>query len=137
MPMIIDSIDYIARQKQRSVLFVTFMPANETGCFDDEAFDWKNCATRKRVIDWLESNKIDYLFCHRFWADGLLEYPYQGQVYLDVPYDQENEQYKKIEDYFENPDGSMKDETVRFCYITLEQAMKNTHHDKPGYGDDW
>lgn len=137
MPMIINSIDYIARQKKRDVLFVTFMPLNEDGYFADEAFDWENCVTRKRVIDWLESNEIGYLFCHRFWADGLLEYPYQGQVYIDVPFDQNNKQFKKLQDYFENPDGSMKDPTVRFCYITLEQAMKNAHHDKPGYWDDW
>ena len=137
MPMVIDSIDYIARQKKRDVLYVTFMPINDDGYFDDEDFDWENCYTRKRVIDWLEFNKIGYQFCHRFWADGLLDYPYQGQVYIDAPFDQNNEQYKILEDYFENPDGSMKDPTVRFCYITLEQAMRNVHHDEPGYWEDW
>ena len=62
MPMVIDSIDFIARQKKRDVLYVTFMPMNEAGYFDDEAFDWENCDTRKRVIDWLEVNKIGYQY---------------------------------------------------------------------------
>jgi len=137
MPMIIDSIDRIARKKQRDVLYVTFMPLNETGHFDDDIFDWENCQARRRVIKWLETNKINYQFCHRFWADGLLEYLYQGQIYLGVVYDDKNELYKKLESYFENSDGSMKDPFVRFCYITLEQAMKNVHHDAPAYWDDW
>jgi len=135
MPMIIDSIDRIARIKQRAVLYVTFAPLNDDGYFADEGFDWENCETRKRVIDWLELNNISYQFCQRFWADGLLDYPYQGQIYLDVPFYRENAGYKKLENYFENPDGSMKDKTIRFCYIPLKAAMKNAHHDNPGYWD--
>jgi len=137
MPMIIDPIDAIARKKQRTVLYVTFVPLNDKGYFDAEGFDWENCETRKRVINWLESNNISYRFCQLFLEDGVLVCPYLGHIYLDVPFHRENAEYKKLENYFENPDGSMKDETVRFCYLPLKAAMKNAHHDDPDYWDNW
>jgi len=31
----------------------------------------------------------------------------------------------------------MKIDGVVFCYLPLEMAMKNAHHDEPGFWDRW
>lgn len=62
---------------------------------------------------------------------------YLGDVCLDVPYDENNEKYQMVQAYLENPDGTMRDEKVRFYCLLLEYAMKNAHHDEPGFWDKW
>jgi hypothetical protein len=59
-----------------------------------------------------------------------------GHLYIDVPYDQSNETYIKIEKYLENPDGSMHFNGVKFAYLPLELAMENSEQDDPGFWDD-
>jgi hypothetical protein len=48
-----------------------------------------------------------------------------------VPYDRDNPQYRKVESYFENPDGTMRLPGVVFWLLRLATAMKNAHHDNP------
>lgn len=62
MPMIIEPIDKIARQKGRDVLYVSFYQNDDLNvdllsCPD---FDWQNCIVRKEVICWLEENNIKW-----------------------------------------------------------------------------
>ena len=38
-----------------------------------------------------------------------------------------------LESYLERPDGTMFFETVRFYVVQLKAAMKNAHHDEPGF----
>ncbi|WP_340122667.1 hypothetical protein [Methylobacter svalbardensis] len=42
-----------------------------------------------------------------------------------------------LRDYLENPDGSMRFETVGFWVLPLETAMKNAHHDESGFWERW
>ena len=135
MPMLIDPIDQIARQKQRTVLYVVF---DDPDSNDFEAsFDWENCKNRQRVITWFDEQAIQYQPCFQVWSDGLLQCPYRGQLYIDVPFETDNSVYKKLEAYFENQDGSMKNPEITFCYLPLKRAMKNAHHDEEGYWDNW
>ncbi len=64
---------------------------------------------------------------------------YFGQLYIDVPYDRNNPDYQKLEAMLENADGTSKTPGVIFCYLPLKDAIKNAHHDAPGYWDnkDW
>jgi hypothetical protein len=32
--------------------------------------------------------------------------PYQGQIYIDVPFDENDSQYQKLVGYLENPDAA-------------------------------
>ena len=131
MPQLVGPIDRIARQKQRDVLFITFH--DDDGFCSD--FDWENCLIRQEVIDWLETNAIPYQQCFSMGSDGLLCCPYQGQLYLDAPYERNDPLYQKVEGYFENPDGTMRLPGVKFWLLPLATAMKNAHHDDPHYGD--
>ncbi len=134
MPYIIDPIDKIARQKQRDVLYINFHNINKD--ILEHSFDWENSKDRQQVIHWLNVQSISYYPCFQVWNDGLIICPYMGQLYLDVPYDNNNRLYKQLEAFFKNHENSMKFPDVTFCYLPLEIAMQNAHHDNPNYGND-
>lgn len=143
MPMLIQHIDAIARQKQRDVLYVMFKSPNERSLGDDDYdpldrffIDWENLPVRQEIIDWLESNAMKWQPCGHFAKTNLM-LSYQGQIYIDVPYDKSLMEYRKLEDFLENPDGSMKLPNTVFCYLPLDRAMDNVSHDEPGFWEKW
>jgi hypothetical protein len=58
-------------------------------------------------------------------------------TYIDVPFDEENKDYKKVQKYLENENGTAKDPNLSFFYLPLEIAMENAHHDEPGFWEKW
>ena len=126
MPYLIKHIDQIAREKNRDVLFIVF----DRDVFDDGNHDeWP---ARKDVISWFESHNIKIQPCGNIASEHGFD-SYSGQLYIDVPFDESNPEYTKARDYLENPDGSMRTPGITFCYLPLERAMKNKHHDEPGF----
>ncbi len=137
MPQLIQHIDQIAREKQRAVLFLLFKKPDSHP--DDDfglSFDYEGCAARNEIQAWLTANDIEYCNCAEFASENCMM-PYQGQLYIDVPFDENDPQYRKLAGYLENPDGSMKLPGVLFCYLPLEKALKNAHHDEPGFWEKW
>lgn len=139
MPQMIDHIDAIARKKQRDVLFVTFdvrfIPAADEW-EDNEDFDYETDPRREALCQWLEAQNIEWQPCGDFartngWRS------YRGQIYLDIPFDEHDVKYQRVREHLENPDGSMRDEYTVFNYMTLATAMKNAHHDAPGFWEEW
>jgi len=136
MPQIIEPIDRIARLRKRDVLYLTFFkPSNDSLVVDE--FDWRNCTRRKLVIRWLDKNGIDYEPCQICWHSGLLAYPYHGQLYLNIPIDPDDFNFQKLEKLLDSESGEMKFRYVNFYCLPLNTAMKNAHHDEPGYWDNW
>lgn len=130
MPQVIEHIDKIAREKKRDVLYVSF---------DEEEFssyDYDEYEIRDKIIRWLKRNDIGYEECAHYASENYWQ-SYRGQLYLDVPMTKTNEDYRKIIDYFENEDGSMKLKGVTLFYLPLEIAMKNSYQDEPGFWDKW
>ena len=142
MPMIIQHIDAIARQKQRDVLFVQFesdrMPdePDVDFKFSKMLLDWDELPVRQQIIDWLDEHGMKWQPCGDFANTSVMS-GYQGQIYIDVPYDTSLQEYKKLEAFLENPDGSMKFPHVLFCYLPLARAMDNVSHDEPGFWEKW
>ena len=144
MPMLLEHIDAIARQKGRDVLMITFYPGARSffGIEDEEEkvdifdFDYKKSKARQKVIEWLNENKIVWQPCGEIANENMM-IGYLGSVYLDVPFDPENETYRKLNEYLENPDGSSKVKGVTLWALTLELALKNKHHDEPGFWEKW
>ncbi|MBK8751646.1 MAG: hypothetical protein IPL99_08335 [Candidatus Competibacteraceae bacterium] len=139
MPMLINHIDKIARDKQRDVLFLIFYEdQNQTVDSEEDIarlmkrYDYESNETRKMVLTWFENNGIATYPCAPF-ASGSLMGGYDGRLYIDVPFDKAHPDYQKVENFLENEDGTGKIPGVRFCYLPLESAMKNAHHDEPGY----
>lgn len=136
MPAVIRHIDAIAREKQRDVLYLAFHPVGPDGRRISQDYDWQADPVRARIIDWLDSTKLSWEPCGPYASVNVLA-PYRGQIYLDVPYDESLDDYCKLRDFLEYPDGSIRHPGVRFYGLTLEQAMENAEHDTPGFWERW
>jgi hypothetical protein len=140
MPQLIKHIDAIAREKQRTVLYLEFHPESifTFSILDDESesYDYQNDNVRDEIITNLDNLGIPWTKCAHIASPNLM-CAYLGQVYLDVPFDKDLPLYQTLETYLEYPDGSMRFPSVRFGYLPLEMAMKNAHHDEPGFWENW
>ncbi|HZW13949.1 MAG TPA: hypothetical protein VFF81_12255 [Noviherbaspirillum sp.] len=130
MPTIIRHIDQIARAKGRDVLYVVFHKELT------QPVDWEPLPIRKQIIAWLDDNGIAWQACGHV-ANPCFYCSYRGQIYIDVPFDESDPTYRKLRDYLERPDGTMRYEDARFCYLPLAAAMQNAHHDAPGFWEKW
>lgn len=115
MPKIVKYTDEKCVEKNRTILFVDF----DYSIFNDEDKLKDKTPLIKETLDWFEENNIEYEQIGPFSNSGFL-CGYYGRYYIDVPYETSNEKYKLLEEYFENPDGSMKDERKLFCYTKVE-----------------
>lgn len=132
MPELIEHIDAIARKKQRDVLRIRFYTCDTNLIKHDHLSD----PERLRVIVWLEKHAIPWQPCGPVANEQRMS-SYRGDIYVDVPYDTTNLTYQRLQTYLENPDGTMRHPTVTFEYYPLEMAMKNAHHDEPGFWERW
>lgn len=141
MPMLIETIDRIARIKARDVLYISFnydMLCPKENTDDDDNFnkmfsyDYANCLVRQQLIDWLEQNQIAYQPCLPF-SSSILMGGYFGHLYVDIPYDESLPDYQKLSQHLETAEGQMKIKGLVFCYLPLEPAMTNKHRDKPDF----
>lgn len=141
MPMRIEHIDAIARQKQRDVLYVVFhLPAS--GAQDAEEilgtqdFDWEKLPIRQQIIDWLKARDIGCKPCGHFANENLMV-GYHGQLYVDLPFDESVPAFQALQAFLELPDGSMRFPEVTIFYCPLDMAMENAAHDEPGFWQRW
>lgn len=132
MPELIEHIDAIARKKQRDVLSIRFY-TRDTNFI---AYNYMKDPERLRVIAWLDEHGVAWQPCGPVANENRMS-SYRGEIYVDVPYDTTDPAYELLRDYLENPDGTMRHPTVTFEYYPLEMAMKNAHHDEPGFWDRW
>ena len=141
MPMRIEHVDAIARQKQRDVLYVAFhprasdMPDQEENLGTDD-FDWGKLPIRQQIIDWLEAQGIGCKPCGHF-ANECLRMGYRGQIYVDVPFDASLPNFQALQAYLELPDGSMRFSEATFFCCPLDLAMENAAYDEPGFWQRW
>ena len=115
MPQLLQHIDAISREKNRDVLFVHFENYEK----DDQNPD----SNRQKVLTWLEQNSIPYVACMGLEEEGLVD-SYLGDIYIDIPFDLENQQYLLLSDYLEDEQGEMKIEGVFFFVLYLETAIE-------------
>jgi hypothetical protein len=131
MPMILNNIDRIAYKKQRDVLYVTFHDSYNDIFNREEGtlkFHYEDCIPRQQLIEWLEEHGIGFSACFGFSSrSGVISLPYLGELYLDVPFDENNPQYKLLFNHLENPDGTMKIEGIIWYYFPLDKAIENHH----------
>lgn len=133
MPALIQHIDAIARKKGRDALYLEFHPQ---GGGQWRSYRYEDDPVRSEVLAWMDLHHVPWQACGPFAEPGRMM-PYLGQVYLDIPFDESLSEYCMLRDYLENPDGSMRMEGVRFCYIPLADAQHNAEHDEPGFWARW
>lgn len=147
MPMIIKNIDEIARQKQCDVAFLSFkdllaLIQKQSKHEQNQRFvfgmvDWINHPSRIQIIRLLRKNDIPWYPCAGLSNSGFISGGYQGQIYLDVPYDahkpedQQHPMFKKCLSFLEDNAGQVKWEGVKFYGLTLNRAIEiGQVHDK-------
>jgi hypothetical protein len=131
MPQLLPHIDQIARKKQRNVLTVEF--------HDDDSrsnIDYQYNESRETVIAWLTANDIPHYPCGQYASETRMM-AYRGQIYIDVPFDESDERFQRVVAFLENSDGTVRLPNTWFHCYTLEQCMRNAHHDAPGFWDTW
>ena len=145
--MLIEHIDAISRQKKRDVLYIDF-PSHVDGFVFDGAdsvketqsegpqFDGENYKPRLDFLKFLDDNNINHKPAGKFARESGFS-SWNGLTYIDVPFDENDPNYEKVRQYLENGDGTSKDKNMVLCYIPLEMAMKNAHHDEPGFWEKW
>ena len=118
-------IDECAMSVDRDVLYIMFHPEEqdnlEAFINAEDKYDYKSDEIRDDVLSKITDMGVQYwpCFCYPTIVGGGV---WRGEVCLDVPHDPKNKLYKKVNDYFENKDGTMKIESVRFCYYPISAA---------------
>lgn len=143
MPRLIMHIDYIARQKQRDVLLLTFYDGWMDFPRQDKRKPWikefeKKKHPRSKIIKWLDKNNIKWEPCGDIASENGFA-SYRGQLYIDLPYNETDPVYKKLSYYLENRNGEIRKQfrKTKFWLLSLELAMKNAHHDEPEFWEKW
>ena len=108
MPMLVERIDDIARQKQRGVLFIVINKKNNLSRTDENKL-------KNKIIKWLTTNNMKHDYCIPLGVDVGVDsiFPPSPQLmgkslYIDVPFDETNKQYIKLSGYFEYSDGTVR-----------------------------
>lgn len=132
MPITIPYIDDFAEREQRDVIFVEFFK-DWLECVREHKEPlkdyWKDHKTRNTIIQWLNDNNIGYELTYGRYDPCVITSPYLGGLYIDVPYDENNPNYKKVQEFLEYPDGTPKFENVYFYYMPFEMATMEKDRD--------
>lgn len=129
MPELIEHIDAIARQKRRDVLYLEFHPETRE---EQRRYQYERDANRARAIAWLDQHGFAWQPCGPY-ANPRIMRSYQGQMYIDLPFDETLPAYQQLREFLELPDGSMRHDGIRFYAMSLELADRNKEHDEPGF----
>ncbi|QWK96141.1 hypothetical protein JV213_08290 [Plesiomonas shigelloides] len=121
------TIDAIARQRQSDVLMVTFFRPEES---ELDEFDYATCAVRNKALAWFDQQGIGYRECFDLWPDNDADVPYLGELFIDVPVDENNPRYLDVVHKFEHEDGSSRYLGVSLFIIPLSLAQEYRHRDK-------
>lgn len=122
-------IEDLALQKQRDVVLVIFYRHLKDWLVrrpHSEVVNWDKHPIRSRVIKFLDENDINYQPTMGTFDSDLAEFDiYAGCLYIDVPFDEDDPQYQKVQRFLEFKDGTSRFEHTIFCYCRLSDAHKD------------
>ena len=139
----IEHIDAIARKKKGDAIYLEFtecVSVSQAGKSKAHlAYDWKSHPGRTMIISWLNTEQIYWKPCAPFAVLGTLP-RYSGQIYIDLPVNEDDPSFKRLQTFLEHSDGTPKFSGVNFNYLAYDDALQNAAHDDPGFWDkqgDW
>ncbi|MFZ2235849.1 MAG: hypothetical protein WBP11_12355 [Dokdonella sp.] len=129
MSVLLEPIDAIARRLQRDVLMLSFCDVGANANLSDAGRDvqWREDATRQLIVDWLARNGIRSVRCFPWLSPGMLEYPYTGHLFIDVPFDAVDARYQQFVGFLEDANGQCVHAGVGFVVIPLDKATRAVH----------
>lgn len=116
MPNLLQHIDEIAIEKNRTVLFLRFCEK-----LYDHEYNPGNDTLRDKILRWLDTHSVPYYPCGPM-QNPLVMASYDGTIYLDVPMDETLDLYQLLCDEF---DHDKYPKRVTFQYLPLKYAKKN------------
>ena len=125
-PKIIKSVDKIAREMGKDILFLEFLSINK----EQDYRHFKAFKHRQDTIVWLYDMGIHFEECLPYsegeeWTGG-----YLGHLYFPSAVMSEDDGlYRTLKGHFENKDETSRIDGVDFYYLPLEEALKNCHID--------
>ena len=131
MPQTLEHIDAIARRLKRDVLYLDFLKAQRP-----HREDYRRIESRSHIVQWLDREGISWSECGPLASEAVIR-SYAGEIFIDVPFDETDAQYRKVQAFLEYPDGTARFDDVRFYVVTLQLAQQNAHNDEPGFWDRW
>ena len=99
--------------------------------FDIEAewaddYDYCSDTRRSTTIKWLNDNGFEWEECRTFEFHGCeLSLGYIGDICVKAPYNFEDPRFQLLSNYIQLLDGIDRDENVRICVVTLEEACEH------------
>jgi hypothetical protein len=131
---ILRTIEQIARDKQRDVVYVTFSGYNG---------DWRHPVPywvskehpRHKITEWLIHNDVDWEDCHEFHIPEAHE-TYHGHFYIDIIHDKNDPTFQKLVSFLEDENGKVKPEFgegTKFCLLPISVVLINNFYDELGY----
>ncbi len=125
----LDHIDAISRRLKRDVLWIDFPKPRKLRRL------WKEDQARAKITTWLDDRGIKWKRCFGIADVSCIIESYEGQIFVNLPYDPASRSFDDLNNFLEYPDGKSRFENVTFNLLRLPEAMKNKHHDEPGFWD--
>ena len=129
MVVLLNHVDAISRQLGRDVVWVEFNR-------ELRVRDWTKNNLWTETTDWLKENGFDWSKCFQIANTSILMGRYDGSLILDSVCVEDSTGLKKLDGYFEKPDGTPTVEGRMLWILTLDVALKNAHHDEPGFWEE-
>ena len=127
MPVILETIDAIARRLKRDVIFLAIVERQDRPSRD-----------RPEVAEataWLDAEGIGWTPCFGFMPGMVIFEGSPRAIYIDAPFEPGFPLLRKLEDRFETPDGLPRHPDLVLSLLRLETAMVNADQDEPGFWD--
>jgi len=133
MPMLVMYLDEKCVSLNRDILFVSFYNAVPDNMVWRE---FRSLPIVQETEQFFIDNDIHYESIGPMSNSGVLS----GTVpllYIDVPFDESNEKYKLLVDFFEDGNGNMKDDNRVFYFASLDDCKEVWSEYLSEIDDEW
>lgn len=127
MPIILETVDAIARRLGRDVIYLAIVKRQ-----DRSSRDRPEVAA---ATAWLDAEGIGWSACLGFAPGMLLIEGGPQAIHIEVPFEPGSAMLAKLDARFETPDGHPRHPDLILTLLTLEDALINAEQDAPGFWD--
>lgn len=125
MPVILETIDAIARRLRRDVIFLDIAERQ-----DRHTRDRPEVAA---ATAWLAAEGIGWAPCFGFLPGMVILEGGPRAIHIDAPFEPGSPLLHRLEDRFETPHGLPRHPDLILSLLRLETAMINADQDEPGF----
>jgi hypothetical protein len=129
MPLILETIDAIARRLNRDVIFLDIRYRRDRPSRDR--------AEVAAATAWLDVERIGWAPCFGFKPGMVILEGGPRAIHIIARFEPNSPLLHKLEDQFETPDGLPRHPDLILSLLRQETAMVNADQDEPGFWDNF